>query len=111
MEIEDLRRLLDDKTGLARFGPIPPTMRTIRNHSDLEALRKAGVGFIINIRPEDGKIHRVNCEATEVMSTSAHPKIFGEIAKDVVEWVTTDRAGAWENCGLCGGLGELATHK
>ena len=76
MEIEDLRRLLAEKSGLARFGPVPPTMRQVRSHSDLESLRQAGVGFIINVRPKDAQIHRVTCEATEVMSTSEHPKMF-----------------------------------
>jgi hypothetical protein len=111
MKTDDLRRLLAEKSGLVRFSPIPPTMRKVRNHSDLEDLRKVGIGFVINVHPEDAKIHRVNCEATEVMSTREHPKIFGEIANDVVEWVTTDRSGAWENCGLCGGVGYLATQK
>jgi hypothetical protein len=79
MNIEDLHRLLAEKSGLARFGPIPPTMRKVQNHSDLEALRKTGVGFIINVRPSDAKIHRVNCEATEVMSTSEHPTFLARL--------------------------------
>ena len=111
MRIEDLTKRLAQKNGVARFSPIPPTMLRVPSHSDLEALRKAGVGFIINVSPKDAKIHRINCEATEVMSTSEQPKIFSEIAADVAKWVTSDRTGAWENCGLCGGIGKLATHK
>ncbi|MEO8053115.1 MAG: hypothetical protein ABI833_22125, partial [Acidobacteriota bacterium] len=45
-----------------RFAPLCGTMRLIGDHSDLESLRKTGIGFIINIRPKQSKVHLVDCE-------------------------------------------------
>jgi hypothetical protein len=89
---------------LSRFGPCPPTLRTIRDHSDLESLRAAGQGFVINIRDDRSRIHRVTCESIEVMSTSAYPKIFVQTGREAVQWIETDTGKVpWEHCGRCGG--------
>jgi hypothetical protein len=97
-------RLLQGKVGLGRFVPLQGTMRAIRDHADLENLRAQGVGFIINIRDNESKIHRVNCDAVQVMHTATYPKVFGETAAEVIDWVKTDvDKVAWANCGVCGG--------
>jgi hypothetical protein len=85
---------------LGRFGPLLGTMRTIIGKSDLEAIRTAGVGFVLNIRPEQSMVHRANCEAVGVMSVE-HPKFFSETAYEAAAWLMNDRDGAWEYCGRC----------
>ena len=98
-------RLLTGKVGpLARFAPLRGSMRRVRDHSDLENLRKAGLGFIINIRPDQSKLHLVHCESVEVMSTSFHTKVFVATAHEALEWMTSDsERRPWEHCGRCGG--------
>jgi hypothetical protein len=82
-------------------------MRKVGDHSELENLRAAGAGFIINIRGDQAKTHRATCETLEVMSTSAHIKIFSETADDAVQWLDANRELTWEHCGLCGGCREI----
>src|SRR6266481_4801371 len=77
----------------ARFDPLPHSMRRVRNHSELEALRTAGVGFIINIRGDQSTRHRANCEAVQAMVTDEHKKFFCDNQRDAIEWLTTDREG------------------
>ncbi len=71
--------------------------------AELERLRQGGIGFVINTRPEGAKIHRVNCKTVEGMYTGKYAKLFCQKADDAIRWVIT--GGAWENCGLCGGVG------
>ena len=98
------RLLRGDVGPLRRFAPLSGTMRKIVDHSDLENLRKAAVGFIINIRDDQTKLHLVDCETVEVMSTRDYVKVFSETAHEALEWVTTDSDGKpWEHCGKCGG--------
>ncbi len=97
-------RLRAGKVGVGRFAPLRGTMRKIGDHADLEKLRKAGVGFVVNIRPKQSKLHLVDCESVEVMKPSRYPKVFSETAHEALEWVITDSEGKpWEHCGLCGG--------
>jgi hypothetical protein len=88
---------------LGCFAPVPGTMRRIADHAELEQLRAAGVGFIVNVRDDTAKVHRVHCEAVEVMSTSKYAKIFSPAAEDVVQWLNSHPEGTSDNCGLCGG--------
>ena len=100
----DFRERLPGKVGLGRFAALRGTMRKIGDHADLENLRRAGVGFIVNIRGDKSKIHLVNCETVEVMSTRDYIKVFSETAHEALEWVTTDSDGKpREHCGKCGG--------
>jgi hypothetical protein len=92
-----------DNKFLARFGPLPKTLRIVRDHSELEALRKAGVGFVINIRGDQSTIHRADCEAIQAMVTSEHRKLFCDDARDATQWLNTDQEGTWKPCGRCDG--------
>jgi hypothetical protein len=97
-------RILKGKVGLGRFAPLTGTMRKIGDHADLENLRKAGVGFIINIRHDQSKLHSVDCETVEIMSTRDYIKVFSETAHEALKWAKTDSdAKPWEHCGKCGG--------
>jgi hypothetical protein len=78
-------------------------MRQVKDHADLEQLRAAGVGFIVNIREGHAKIHRVRCTYVEVMFTPKYPKFFSASAADVLHWLTPQPEGAWDHCGVCGG--------
>jgi len=93
-EAEEERQLL------GRFGPLTDTMRRIVGKSDLEALRAAGLGFIINIRPERSVVHCADCEAVGVMSAK-HPKIFSGTTHEAADWLRNDQSGVWDYCGLC----------
>jgi|SRR5579863_736166 len=100
-------RLRRGNVGMGRFGRLSGKMRMVSDHSDLESLRAAGRGFIINIRHDKSTIHRVTCETVEVMSTSAYLKVFSETAHQTVDWVNTDFDKVpWEHCGVCGGARE-----
>jgi hypothetical protein len=86
-----------------RFGPMSGTLRIVKDHADLEALRMAGIGFVINLRPELAMIHRVRCEALEVMSTSEHYKVYCVTAREAIGWLANDPTADRKHCGKCGG--------
>jgi hypothetical protein len=89
-----------EKQFLDRFGSLSGTLRRILDKSDLEALRTAGIGFIINIRPERSLVHRAACEAVGVMSAK-HPKIFSGTRQEAADWLANDRVGRWDHCADC----------
>jgi hypothetical protein len=104
MKREQLERMLEKaQWPVTRFGAMKGTLRKIKDHADLEALRVAGIGFVANIRPEGAKVHRVGCESLEAMSTSSHPKVFCEAARELATWLANDPTAHWEDCGVCGG--------
>ena len=97
-------RVLAGTLGIGRFGPLQGSMRVVRDHADLEALRAGCRGFIVNIRDQESKLHRVTCDSVEVMHTGAYPKVFSETAAEAAEWVKTDIDKLpWTHCGLWGG--------
>jgi len=99
------RRHEDKKTKiLARFAPPPPTMRIVNDPSELEALRAAGVGFIINIRDdEEPKMHRAGCRALQAMVAGKQEfiKLFCDNRRDTLKWLNTDQGKPWNSCGHC----------
>lgn len=59
-------------------------------------------GMPTKAKPCDSE--RATTKSVEVMSPSAHLKVFSETAHEALEWVTTNSDGKpWEHCGVCGG--------
>jgi hypothetical protein len=77
-------------------------MKKIANHAELTEVIRVGRGFVFNIRFDRKMLHRVNCEALEVMSTRAYDKIFFESLGEAKTWIDKEYGhDGWEVCGRC----------
>jgi hypothetical protein len=72
----------------------------IKDHAELEEIRRRGRGFVFNNRTDRKMLHRANCEALEVMSPRRHQKVFFDDLDKATDWLDQNHAG-WELCGRC----------
>ena len=77
-------------------------MRKVQSHAELTELIRIGDGFLFNNRTDRRMLHRMKCEATEVMSTRAYDKLFFEDLRVARDWLDNKYGkNRWEACGRC----------
>ena len=82
-----------------RFPRLP---RKIESHAELAELIRQGQGFVFNNRDDGKKLHKVNCECLEVMSTRRYEKLFFEELDEAVDWLDRNYGPhGWVACGRC----------
>jgi hypothetical protein len=78
-------------------------MRKITSHRELAELMDDKKGYLVNERGDRKMLHRISCEAVEVMSHRAYDKYFFTDFQEARDWLD-QRYGrnGWEVCGRCG---------
>ncbi|HKX06753.1 MAG TPA: hypothetical protein VJN67_01105 [Stellaceae bacterium] len=77
-------------------------MRDIESNLDLAQLQAKGVGFILNARDDNKKLHRAKCEAVSAMVSSAYPKTFFDDYSEAKLHLDAEYGpDGWNPCGIC----------
>lgn len=78
-------------------------MREVRDDLDLQRIKAARRGFILNVREDRKMLHRAACESVGTMGSANYTKLFFEEPSEVVAWLESAmfEQSRWNRCGRC----------
>ena len=79
-------------------------MRELHNKDELNEIKNAERGYILNQRTNVNRLHRVTCDYVAVMWINPHPKFFFAEFEEAEQWADA-RYGksptGWVKCNIC----------
>lgn len=82
-------------------------MTKVETHAEISRILEGGVGYVLNDRPGNRKLHHASCDFLQSMVPlpKGYPKFFSESPAEARVWLDTKFGdGGWVNCGTCLGF-------
>ena len=76
-------------------------MRELQNRNELDEIKDAQRGYMLNHRPEVNRLLRVTCNYVAIMWINPHPKFFLAEFEEAEQWADA-RYGKCSRLGRCG---------